>query len=74
MAILMYIDCTLIIDDIHNETVCLANRYQNTFFKQELAGMPTGMKTGTKTEYFLNYYSFMAKIDAPFVNKTATSW
>ena len=30
MAILMYIDCTLIIDE-SKRTLCIANTYQNTF-------------------------------------------
>ena len=38
MAILIYIDCTLIIDTSKRE-VCLKNRYQNTFPTQELTGM-----------------------------------
>ena len=40
----------------------ISNTVQNTFNKQN----------PTETEYFLNYCSFMAKIDAPFINTTIT--
>lgn len=66
MAILIYIDCNLVIDS-EKRTQCIKSRYQNTFNPDTVDNLVNVTDT---TEHFLSYYSFMAKIDAPFVSET----
>lgn len=66
MAILIYVDCNLIIDT-SKRTTCITKRYQNIF---EVDHVDSSRDISDATDHFLNYYSFMAKIDAPFVNAT----
>lgn len=71
MAILIYVDCNLIIDDI-KRSQCLSARYKNEFTtgaNGSSRGSSSGSSDGLAKDYFLNYYSFMAKIEAPFINK-----
>jgi hypothetical protein len=60
MALLMYVDCHMIVDE-SQRMQCIESRYKNHF---------TNPDNG-KEEYFLSYYSFMAKLNIPFCNKTS---
>lgn len=66
MAILIYIDCNLVID-ASKQALCITKRYQNIF---DVEHVDSARDVSDTAEYFLSYYSFMAKIDAPFINET----
>lgn len=57
MAILIYIDCNLIVDGA-DRNQCIMKNYDNVFERAN----------GAKN-YFLNYCSFLAEIDKPFIKK-----
>ena len=59
MSLLMYVDCHMIVDETQRMQ-CIESRYKNHFINPD---------TG-KEEYFLSYYSFMAKLNIPFCNST----
>ena len=69
MAILIYIDCNFVINE-SKRGLCVTKRYQNIF---EVPHIDSALDISDTTEQFLSYYSFMAKIDVPFVNQTTTN-
>jgi hypothetical protein len=62
-AILMHTDCHLI-KDTDKQKKCIY-KYQNIFQNDHT---DSSHDTKNASDYFLNYHSFMAKIDAPFIN------
>ena len=59
MAVLIFIDCNLIIDNTSRKA-CIDAKYINNFSSSEIKS--------TK-DYFLSYCSFMAEVHAPFYKK-----
>jgi hypothetical protein len=64
MSILIYIDNMMIVDDSKRHIMCLANKCHNK------ADVPEFISTKlTDDDYYLGYYSFMAKLDKPFIKE-----
>jgi len=66
MSILMYIDCILLKNN-KSKQICISEKFRNFFDSFNISDVIEKIK---EKKWFLGYYSFMAKIDAPFVTTT----